>query len=151
MAKKFKARVFQMWLDSLASNVIKFRDGYKCQIGQKCNGQVITDPYDCQWVHIYGRLSKYVKWDAIDAVCGCGACHRWGHDNPEEFIKWFKKKYPARYEYLNEPVNGVPRRSVTLGSWKEDDYLAIEKKLLVLALNIKMPYERLPERWKSVV
>lgn len=158
MAKKFKAKPFQNWLDELAKAVVKFRDNNICQIRQSegCTGPFqIADPYNCQWVHIYTRNSRFVRWDTYNSICGCGSCHAWGHKNPEEFIAWLKKKYPKRYNYLNTPLQGTPsgagpsRRNVTLGSWKEDTYLMFEQMLIDEAVYLKMPYDKLPQRyWK---
>lgn len=148
--KKFRARSFQLWLSSLAATIVKFRDGYICQIGRCNNKAIISDPYNCQWVHIYTRNAKYVKWDAIDAICGCGACHYWAHQNPDEFIKWFKDKYPDRYAYLNQNDGyGVARRNETLGSWDESIYLMFEDMLMQLARRLEMPYHKMPERYQK--
>jgi len=41
-----------------------------------------------QCAHIYSRKFNSVRFDEANAVCLCARCHRWGHDNPPEFIDW---------------------------------------------------------------
>ena len=41
--------------------------------------------------HIHGRRHRTVRWDKLNAVCKCHACHRWWHENPTEGSLWFQK------------------------------------------------------------
>jgi len=148
--KKFRAKPFAKWLDALCKAVVKWRDGNKCMIAQKCHGEVVTDPYNRQWVHIYTRNARYVRWDLANAVCGCGACHDWAHRNQAEFIEWFKGKYPERYEHLNSPddYDELMRRHIVLGTWRQDDYEYFELILLFKARSSKMPPSAVPKAYR---
>ena len=95
MAKKFQARPFKRWLDALAREIVKTRDDRTCQIGRPgCYGTMLPKDKNCQWCHIKSRNTNDLRWDAINALTGCGHCHQWAHANPDSFGVWFAEKYP---------------------------------------------------------
>jgi hypothetical protein len=47
--------------------------------------------------HINSRRFLVTRYEPINAVCLCSACHRWGHDRPPLFTEWLK-------EYLGEAI-----------------------------------------------
>ncbi len=151
MARKFKAKPFKNWLDTLAKVVVKARDDYTCQ---KCpTPVVITNPYDCQWAHVYSRNSNIIRWDLLNALTLCGHCHQWGHSCPVEFGVWFAETYPARQAYLIEPIPDwsgqvKPRRQHNT-NWKEDDFKRIEAYLLQKAVDFDVDYMRVPTSYRA--
>lgn len=44
-----------------------------------------------QACHIHGRRAKSVRWDAMNCVCMCYACHRRATENPVDFTRWLEK------------------------------------------------------------
>ena len=141
MAKKFSKKAFREWLDCLAKVVVKTRDGFTCRLNitQKCAGKMQPLDNNCQWMHLNGRTKGYAwRWDLLNAVCGCGQCHAWAHANPAAFGVWLYDKYPHLWEYLQEER---PNRT-----WREEDFKAEERKLLLKALDLKVDVANIPDR-----
>lgn len=144
MAKrKFHKRAFREWLDTLAKVVVKTRDDFTCQIqhDNECSGTMKPLDYDCQWLHIKSRKSNNLRWNLFNAMCGCGHCHGWAHDNPIAFGVWFTTKYPELYKYLN-----MPRETHT---WRENDYKLIERQLLRKAIDLDVDFLTVPDRGRG--
>lgn len=142
MAKrKFSKRAYKKWLDCLAAVVVKTDDSFTCQIrmAPTCAGAMHPLDLNCQWCHIKSRNSNNLRWDIWNALTGCGACHKWAHDNPNEFGVWFADNYTQRNEYLNE----IRATKV----WKEDDFRQVEKDLLQEALDIEVDYMSMMPSW----
>lgn len=73
---------------------------------------------DClEPAHFIGRANKKLRFDIVNVLCLCHFCHRWAHDNPKLFEKWFQEKYPDRYEYLQHYRNQLKKR--TLADWEQ--------------------------------
>lgn len=145
MAKrKFKKKPFRDWLDCLARIVVKTDDNFTCQIQQSpnCAGQMMPLDRNCQWCHIKSRSRNDLRWDIDNSTTGCGACHQWGHANPNQFGLWFATNYPGRNKLINDIAKLPPF------SWKEDDYRTTEEDLLVEAKNISVDYMNIPERFR---
>lgn len=141
MAKrKFHKRAFREWLDTLAKVVVKNRDDFTCQIkhDSECSGTMEPLDNNCQWVHIKSRKSNNTRWNLFNAICGCGHCHAWAHDNPNEFGVWFATKYPELDKYLN-----MPRDSHT---WRESNYKLVECQLLRKAIDLEVDFMTVPDR-----
>lgn len=65
-----------------------------------------------EWCHVIGRSNKTLRWDILNALTMDARCHKWWwHENPLESAKWFREKYPGRYEYLMKAKNVVLRRT----------------------------------------
>lgn len=144
MAKrKFHKKAFREWLNTLAKVVVKNRDDFTCQINHdsECSGTMEPLDNNCQWVHIKSRKSNNTRWNILNAICGCGHCHAWAHDNPNEFGVWFAAKYPELDKYLN-----MPRQVHT---WREEDYRLIEQQLLLKAIDLQVDYMTVPDRGRN--
>ena len=141
--KKFYKKAFREWLDTLAKVVVKNRDDFTCQINHdsECSGKMEPLDFNCQWVHIKSRKSNNTRWMILNAICGCGHCHSWAHDNPNEFGVWFATKYPELNKYLN-----LPRKAHT---WYESDFRLIERQLLRKAIDLEVDYLTVPERGRG--
>lgn len=79
---------------------------------QRCHG---TDYLE--HAHVIGRSNKNLRFDVINGLCLCHFCHRWAHDNPKLFGKWFQEKFPERYQYLQHYRNQIKKR--THVDWEE--------------------------------
>lgn len=66
--------------------------------------------------HFYGRRHKSLRWDANNAVCLCGSCHRKLTENPAEHVRWFSEKMgDGMMEILREKSQRLYK------SWKRDE------------------------------
>jgi len=81
-------------LDTVFSLIVRERDKYTCQKCGRKHGHMQT-------AHFYSRKIKVLRWETLNAVCLCGGCHFWAHQNPSEFCEWFEKHVGARnYQIL---------------------------------------------------
>lgn len=148
MAKrKFSKKAFKGWLDCIAKLTCKTDDNFTCQIrlSDNCSGVMMPLDYNCQWCHIKSKKSYNVRWLAENAITGCGSCHTYAHDNPDEFIRWFEKTYPHRIKVINVWFS-MPSKT-----WRESDFKAMEKELLVEAKLVGVDYINAPimNRWRN--
>lgn len=141
MAKrKFNKVQFRKWLDCIAKVTCKTDDNFTCQmkLAEDCQGRMMPLDNNCQWCHIKSKQSYKVRWLPENAVTGCGQCHAYAHDNPDEFIEWFEEKYPHRNRIINVAKNKPDK------TWKEDDFKAMEKELLIEAERVGVDYMNAP-------
>lgn len=136
MARKFSKKAFREWLDCIAKVTCKTDDNFTCQmrLSENCAGAMLPLDKNCQWCHIKSKESYKVRWLPENAITGCGQCHAYAHDNPDEFIRWFKKAYPHRTEII-ESAKNQPNKI-----WRESDFLEMEKVLLQEALAVGVDY-----------
>jgi hypothetical protein len=120
MTKKFKAKPFRVWLDDLARNCVKARDGRVCQK----SGRLLVDKCNCHWAHIKGRSRNCLRWRLENALTLSGEEHKWGHDNPADFEIWFKSVWPERWTYIEAEWKKP------LCTWRESDYREVERYLI---------------------
>lgn len=105
--KKSPLKKLEDKADDLTKAIIRLRDGWKCQ---KCN-KTITNPSDAHRAHIVSSNHKMLRWDLLNLLLVCMACHRQFHDAVA--IKWWVcEEWSARYTYLFEE-GGVPRCNQT--------------------------------------
>ncbi len=144
MAKRSK-KAWKEWLDFLAKIIVKTRDDFQCQIvhSPACAGTMEPLDFNCQWVHIKSKRSNKMRWILLNAVCGCGSCHAWAHDNPDEFGKWFAAKYPHREKWINK-INKEPNKT-----WRDEDYKKVELYLLEKAIDLNVDYINIPKRYRD--
>lgn len=142
MAKrKFRKKEFKIWLDCISKITCKTDDNFTCQIrlSNNCSGRMVPFDNNCQWCHIKSKQSYKVRWLAENAITGCGSCHAYAHDNPDEFIVWFKKTYPHRDKIITE-VKNKPSKT-----WREEDFKLMEKELLIEAKSVGVDYINMTE------
>jgi hypothetical protein len=65
-----------------------------------------------QAAHVVGRNNHTLRFDLNNVICLCAGCHRWAHDNPREFTKWFDHAYPERAKYLDGMMNKLTQRKL---------------------------------------
>lgn len=99
-------------LMELVKAYVKERDNYTCQ---KCGKQV--EGSNCQASHVIPvSHGKRLAFDPLNMKVLCYHDHlNWWHKNPLEAAKWFQKKFPRRYAYLEAHKNEVVK-------WKAFDY-----------------------------
>lgn len=137
MAKrKFAKKEFKAWLDNIAKLTCKTDDNFTCQIrlSDNCAGSMLPGNNNCQWCHIKSKKSYNVRWLVENAITGCGSCHAYAHDNPDEFIKWFTANYPHRLIDINKAMRQQSK------TWYESDFREMESTLLLEAKRVGVDY-----------
>lgn len=134
MAKKFNKKAFRDWLDAICILVVKERDEWTCR---KC-GEEYLEGRNCQWSHINSRKTYNMRWDLVNSLTLCSNCHGDAHEYPSLFNEWLREKYPYILKYLNDIVAGVPRCKSEIRTWREEDFLAKERKLLDKAMDLEV-------------
>jgi 5-methylcytosine-specific restriction endonuclease McrA len=74
-------------LDALCREVVFLRDGNKCR---KCGKE--SGLFD--WAHVHSRRSRVLRWNLLNSLVLCRACHmRWHDASPgagDAMLKWWK-------------------------------------------------------------
>lgn len=84
-------------LDTMFSKYIRAKDG-KCL---RC-GKTTT----LQLAHIIGRRNMRLRYDPMNALTLCYACHIfWSHKEPLLFAEWVKEEFPEKYYYVMDHRN----------------------------------------------
>lgn len=134
---KFKPKPYKEWLDELAKLCCKTRDNWTCQFCKKTVGG-----WDCNAHHIKCRKHNYLRWDLINLLTLCAACHRVKfHDGPEGAV-WFEGKYPDRYKY-------ILGKKPDIGTWRESDFLEVEEYLIQKCRDLEVDVAQMNEKYRS--
>lgn len=73
-----------------------------------------------QHAHIVSRTNKTLRYDIINGLSLCYKHHIfWAHKEPLDFVEWFQRKYPERYEYL------MASRNIICANRTVEDYKKI--------------------------
>lgn len=142
MAKRnFAKKQFRKWLDCIAKVTCKTDDNFTCQmlLSENCSGTMMPLSNNCQWCHIKRKKSYNVRWLPENAITGCGSCHAFAHDNPDEFIEWFAKKYPHRLKIIDEAKRKPSK------TWYESDFRQMEAALMLEAKRVGVDYINVPK------
>jgi hypothetical protein len=76
--------------------------------------------------HVYGRNNHRLRFEPRNGVCLCARCHRYFHDYPVVFARWFMERRPDDDAFLQaETIQGLVKRNLS-------DYLELEKQLLAM-------------------
>jgi hypothetical protein len=71
-----------------------------------------------QDAHIVGRANHTLRWDIVNHLSLCYRHHIFfAHHDPVEFLLWFQKKYPARWNYILQARKLFVKR--TLDDYKQ--------------------------------
>lgn len=108
--KKTPGRALSALLDRIAGQACRDR-GY-CEIASFTKRHAVEEDDGTfrqprcggplSWCHIKSRFHQKVRWDPLNAVCGCHSCHMYMTTHPDEWVRFIDEKYPGRWEYLNE-------------------------------------------------
>lgn len=60
-----------------------------------------------QTMHIVGRANHNLRWDSMNALCGCSAHHIYYTSRPTEFAMLVEENWPEQYAYLQEHRNEI--------------------------------------------
>lgn len=88
--------------DTKWSKLIRQRDGDTCQV---CGNFGHQNAH-----HILTRSIKGLRFEPLNGISLCAACHVFSHEfsahkTPEAFKRWFKKKFPDRWKYIEKKRN----------------------------------------------
>ncbi len=99
-------------LDNLARQICKLEANYTCA---RC-GMYSLDGTVIQWAHIEGRRKKggMLRWNQNNCLALCAgefsnSCHFWFDNNKIASSEWLRHKYPDKYNWLHEIIDGKPR------------------------------------------
>lgn len=103
----------------LAKHIRKILDNYTCQ---KCGKKVTW--MSCHWSHVISEgRNKKLSCDIWNIKVLCAYCHRYfRHEQPLLAAERFKRKFPARSEYLikkNQLGNGTVGKQYFIDKHKE--------------------------------
>ena len=96
-------------LDEICRLKVKERDKGICQhCGKKVSG------CDAHCSHVIPKSRGYVlRWDLLNLKLLCFHCHiNWFHKSPLESGKWFKNKFPERWEHIEPRINQTCKLSI---------------------------------------
>src|SRR3990167_3242990 len=105
---KSKRKKLKDKLDELTKRLIKGRDRHICQ---RCLKRV--EGVNSHWAHVipvsHGNM---LRWNFQNSLTLCYRDHiNFAHKNPLLFTRWFRGKFPNRYEYLLRRA-GKPTRPI---------------------------------------
>lgn len=108
------------------TTVIRQNDALSREINKRkkfCERCGRGQPYKLDWCHIYGRRSKNMRWNPENWLLLCATCHRWNHEFPTEFTKWFIDKFGEDRQKALQKLY-AETKTMTV-----QDYLKIQKEL----------------------
>src|SRR6185312_5329618 len=88
-------------LDRIARAKVMQRDNHTCV---RC-GRSEYQGFKIDWSHVYTRANLAIRWDEDNSKALCYLDHKWWGQNSgddSEGMKWFREKYPDRYERLQQ-------------------------------------------------
>ena len=60
-----------------------------------------------QTMHIIGRSNFNLRWDSMNALCGCSGHHMYYTSHPTEFAMLVAEVWPEQWAYLLEHKNEI--------------------------------------------
>ena len=74
--------------DVLFSQYIRKKNNFVCE---RCK-RIFLNGKGLQASHYFGRRHENVRFDEENVSCLCIGCHRFFHENPNEYVQWLKRK-----------------------------------------------------------
>lgn len=100
--KKVKRSTLSNKADKLFS--LKIREVGICMLAGidkvKCGGSL-------QCMHIVGRANRRLRWDDMNALCGCAGHHTYYTNHPWEWVGIIQNKFPSKYAYIEKHRNEI--------------------------------------------
>jgi hypothetical protein len=95
--------------DTMFSDAVRMSRGYQCEhckvMGMKGMGHPMID-----LAHIYSRKHKSTRWDTLNGLSLCRACHMNFEANPLDFTNWLTGYVGQGYlDILNEKRNRIQK------------------------------------------
>jgi hypothetical protein len=85
-------------LDTVFSLYIRERDGFTCVARPhpfcKC-----TEVMQCN--HLVSRSNYRLRWEPLNAICGCAGLNTWAHYHTVEWDKLWRELFPERVAMLD--------------------------------------------------
>jgi 5-methylcytosine-specific restriction endonuclease McrA len=85
-----------------------------------------SEEKDFEADHVVSRGNLRLRWNLLNGVCLCIVCHKQKHETSMteiEYQVWFRKEYPARWQYLQELKNQL---AVDIDLEEVNKYLRIQ-------------------------
>ena len=106
---KTKRRKLRDQLDKLWAEIIKQRNGYKCEY---CSKTTYLNSH-----HIFSRSNLSVRWSLDNGVCLCSGHHTLNtlsaHKSPMEFAEWIRdKRGYLWYTDLRKEANQIKKWTI---------------------------------------
>jgi hypothetical protein len=108
--------------------IVEERDGNTCQ---RCGASLGNVFYPgaprvviIQWAHIHTREYYVTRWESDNSLALCDCCHVWFDNHKVLSYEWFRKKYPERWEHIQ---NVLRVSTKTSESWIRAKYLELTK------------------------
>ena len=111
--KKINKKALKAKADRLFSFTIRNRD-----ICQLRGLDTITCSNTLQCMHIISRSNHNLRWDEMNALCGCSGHHMFYTSHPWEFVELIKTNFPENYQYVNSKRNEI---------WNKDIDVVLER------------------------
>ena len=132
--KKTKRQLQYDRLDEICKQIIILRDDCTCQVSGENLENEEKHPH-----HVTRRSkSARLRWNLLNIVLLCKPCHCKFTNDEVLGDKWFREKFPVRYNYLWEMIPKedqfeeaeilVPRRN-SLRTWRSADLDELEVEL----------------------
>jgi hypothetical protein len=129
MSAKRTPRSVKKSCDKLWAKVVKARAGWRCE---RC-GVSPESARGFQAHHLDGRNNHRLRFDLRNGIASCAACHRWAHDHPLSFAKWFNSYRPEDDAWVTDPAQ---KKEIHRNL---QDYLALEEELRLLLKHEEVP------------
>jgi len=62
--------------------------------------------------HIATRTNRRLRWELLNAMCLCVACHNWWHDYPTLATAWLEENFSEKAEYVRVHQREIAHRSI---------------------------------------
>ena len=78
-------------------------------VGAKCREEGVCarcgSQETIQWTHVSSRRYLITRWNPINYLPQCAACHYYQADHPTIWGQWFDEKFPGRTKEIYRLIN----------------------------------------------
>lgn len=119
--RKISRKSLKLKADKLFAQKIRSKE--YCQLAGldriNCSGVL-------QCMHIVGRANHALRWDSLNALCGCSGHHIFYTAHPTEFAMLIEENFPDRWTYLQANRNEIWDKDIDrvineLKDWRPND------------------------------
>jgi hypothetical protein len=116
--KALSQRRMVIALDKAArAEIVEGRDQNICQRCGKRQGEwdaEIQMPVCIQWAHVHTREYYVTRWEPENSLALCSRCHVFFDNHKVLSYEWFRKKWPERWENIQNVLNSGARVKVKI-------------------------------------